>query len=137
VKAQGEFFTAIIMGDLDAVKRIFPRHPDALSWQTSGEYPPLHMAIMNRREDIAIWLVEHGADLSQKAHGDTAAKLADNKGMLDKLHEAEGRRAQCRQMEEQRRQAEIDSCGDEMRKGLESPVAIAKKPLALKRPGLS
>lgn len=119
------------MGDFDTVKRIFPQHPDVLSWQTSGEYPPLHMAIMNQREDIAVWLVEHGADLNQKAHGDKAAKLADNKGMLEKLHEAEGRRAQCRQMEEQSRQTEIDFCGEEMHKGLEKPVAVLKKPLPL------
>jgi hypothetical protein len=129
VKARDEILTAIIMGDLETVKRIFPQHPDALSWTSPADYPLLHMAVLNGRRDIAEYLVEHGADLEQVAVGQSAAHHADRKGMLDILKAAVGRQETCRQ-------AAIDSCGDEMRNGLEKPVAIAKKPLALKRPGL-
>lgn len=130
MKARDDILTAIIMGDLETVKRIFPQHPEALSWTSPAEYPLLHMAILNGRRDIAEYLVEHGADLKQVAVGESAAHHAERKGMMEFLKAAAGRRESCRQ-------AEIDSCGEEMRKGLEKPVAIAKKPLALKRPGLS
>ncbi|MEZ0224553.1 MAG: ankyrin repeat domain-containing protein [Alphaproteobacteria bacterium] len=130
MKPRDEILTAIIMGDLDTVKRIFPQHPEALSWTSPADYPLLHMAILNERANIAEYLVEHGADLKQKAVGATAEHHADRKGMLELLRAAAGR-------QEAIRRAAIDSCGDEMRKGLENPVAIAKRPLTLKRPGLS
>lgn len=130
MKAREEFFVAVIMGDLDAVKSVFQAHPDALSWMSPAGYPPLHMAILNNRDDIAVFLVERGADLQQEAVGESAAKLADRKGMLEILTDAVNRQETCRQ-------SAIESCGDEMRRGLEKPVAIAKKPLTLRRPGLS
>lgn len=130
MKPRDEILTAIIMGDLDTVKRIFPQHPDALSWTSPAEYPLLHMAILNERREIAEYLVEHGADLAQVAVGQSAAHHADRKGMLELLRAAAGR-------QEAIRQAAIDSCGDEMRKGLEKNVAVLKKPIALKRQGPS
>ncbi|TAL39838.1 MAG: ankyrin repeat protein, partial [Alphaproteobacteria bacterium] len=57
MKARDDILTAIIMGDLETVKRIFPQHPEALSWTSPAEYPLLHMAILNGRRDIAEYLV--------------------------------------------------------------------------------
>ena len=122
------FFMAIILDDLDTVKSIFSENPDALSWVTPGEYPPLHMAIRNARKEVAVWLVDQGADLKQEACGESAAKLACDWGMFDLLMGAVARR-------EDIRQREIASFGDEMRKGLENDVVLSRKQLTFKKPG--
>jgi hypothetical protein len=128
--ASNSFFVAIITGDLDEVKAIFPEHPQALSWVTPAGYPPLHMALLNQRRDIAVWLVEQGADLRQSAMGETAEKLADRKGMLQILREAEKRQGECRSRA-------VAACAERMHAGLEIPISVARKPLKLRPKGPS
>jgi ankyrin repeat protein len=122
---QDGFFTAIILGNTDDVKSILPDHPEALSWLTPAGYPPLHMAILNHRNEIAVCLVEYGADLNQAALGETAASLADRKGMLEMLEAAAAR-------QDQRRNESIDACGERMHAGLRNPVSVPRKSLSLK-----
>ena len=110
-KPQEQFFVAIIMGDLGQVQALLPENPDALSWKTPAGYPPLHMAILNRRGDIAAYLVSRGADLQEEAEGATAAALAERIGMLDRL---------------ERTQAARD-IGAEIGNGLERPLQPLKK----------
>ena len=120
------FFIAIVTGDLDTVKEIIPMNLDVMSWVSPAGYPPLHMAILNRRDDIAICLAEHGADLDQVALGATAESLADRKGMIDELRAAAARKDAVR--------AEaIDACGEHMRKGLPQPMSVPRRQLSLKR----
>jgi hypothetical protein len=120
------FFTAIIMGDLPAVTEIMPEHPAWRSWVSPGGYPPLHMAVMNSHQDMAVHFVEQGADINQVACGATAAKLADNKGMLEKLVEAAGRKDQIRA-------AAIESCGEQMHKGLDGAVQVPRRLSLIRR----
>jgi hypothetical protein len=120
------FFTAIITGDIATVKEIIPAHADFLSWVSPAGYPPLHMAILNRREDIAVCLAEHGADMDQVALGATAASIADRKGMIDALRAAAARKDAVRT-------EAIDACGENMRQGLPQPISVSRRPLKLKR----
>lgn len=119
------FFTAIILGDIETVRAVLPEHPDALSWLTPAGYPALHMAILNRRDDIAVLLVEHGASLSQEALGETAAHLADRKGLLERLQEASVAGPK-------KRETQAEKFGENMRAGLENPMRLGG-PLSLKR----
>ena len=120
------FFTAIILGDIDTVKEMIPQHRDWTSWVAPAGYPPLHLAIMNRQQDIAVCLAERGADLEQVAVGASAAWLAGRKGMLEALRDAEARRDQVRA-------EEIDACGEHMRSGLPATISVPRRPLKLKR----
>ncbi len=119
---QKTFFAAIVLGHIDEVRGVLPGHPDAISWISPAGYPPLHMAILEHQPQIAVLLVEYGAGLEQKAHGETASTLAARKGMLEMLHDAAAR-------VEQRGSDAVAAC----HAGLNQPVSVPRKPLSLKR----
>jgi hypothetical protein len=121
------FFTAIILGDIETVARILPEHPGALTWLTPAGYPPLHMAILNHQDEIAVLLVENGASLSQEAQGETAAGMADRKGLLERLQKASIAGPQ-------RRLEHVEQCGNSMRGGLQKPITVPRRKLSLKKP---
>ena len=121
------FFTAIIMGDIETVGAMISEQPKALSWLSPAGYPPLHMAILNHNEDIAVLLAGEGADLAQEAQGETAERLADRKGMLERLQDAA-------KAGPQRRLEHIEKCGDNMRGGLAEPISVPRRKISLKKP---
>lgn len=121
-----EFFTAIILDDIAEVRETLSAHPEAVDWLSPAKYPPLHIAILNHRPEIAVLLAEHGADLSRKAEGESAQSMAARKGMLDVLERASARKEICRA-------EQIDA---HIRDGLKKPIQVSRKPLALKVPKL-
>eukprot|EP00164_Ancoracysta_twista_P002892 GFYU01003846.1.p1 GENE.GFYU01003846.1~~GFYU01003846.1.p1 ORF type:complete len:156 (-),score=38.33 GFYU01003846.1:741-1208(-) len=67
---------AIITGNLDQIKHLV-RHGVSLMGKDEYGETPLHVAIRHRQEEIALYLVECGADVNSKNNlGDNTVQLA-------------------------------------------------------------
>ncbi|MCP4429326.1 MAG: DUF664 domain-containing protein [Chloroflexi bacterium] len=75
--AEIDLFTACAIGRLDVVKQEIEAWPEDVNEYGRDGFTPLHLACYFGREDIALWLIEQGAD------GVAAAKNGMGKSALD------------------------------------------------------
>jgi ankyrin repeat protein len=93
--ARHHIFSAIAVGDLDLIRTLVERDPDALDRRMSrfeqGQ-TPLHFAMSQKRYDILDLLIELGADLeAEDNNGQTAlavAMLRGDREAMSRLHAA-------------------------------------------------
>lgn len=87
--AHHHIFSAIIVGDLDLVRKVVEENPKALDRRMSRfeqELTPLHFAIDRKRYDILDLLISLGADLEAKdKNGLTALEAAMLRGDRDAM----------------------------------------------------
>ena len=75
---------AIARGDIERVKALLKEDPDAVHTGRNPDLPPIAMAILRKKSDIAILLIEAGASVDgMDARGRTLAHLAVERGLSE------------------------------------------------------
>jgi ankyrin repeat protein len=83
LKAQ-TIFDLVRSGDLSKVKVMVEKNPQVVSSMDETGYMPLHQAISDKKNEIAMFLIQLGADVNSKTNnGQTALQLASLAGSKD------------------------------------------------------
>ena len=74
-----EMFCACLAGDLPTVKRLVERDPSLVRCQHAYR-TPIHFAVRENRIDVAMFLLDHGADPFGLAVGDSLLEICRDRG---------------------------------------------------------
>ena len=122
---EAEFIWACTEGDIDAVRRVIEKCPEALNTITSEGLTPMAHAMERAQVEIVAFLLEQGADMNiRDTTQRTPCELAEALGFtpLTSLF-----RAVAEKRERAEQWAQVVAAVEQFSSGLEAPLTLPRK----------
>ncbi|TAL34832.1 MAG: ankyrin repeat domain-containing protein [Alphaproteobacteria bacterium] len=126
---EAEFICACTEGDIDAVRRVIGKHPEALNAVTSEGLTPLAHAMERAQVEMVAFLLDQGADMNiRDTTQRTPCELAEALGFtpLASLF-----RAVAEKRDRAEQWAQVVAAVEQYSSGLEAPLTLPRRTLRL------